>query len=538
MISIEDQDLEVLKRHHHALNHLRERKASNQIALFFGAGASKPLGFPSWSQLIDLIESQPEFDNYEASTQSENLTYRTQALIQHLKQSHLKGSNIVDASSERVAKYEWLRLVHKCLYKNAKVHGEKILHPYLSNYLSVIKDSPLTINYNFDDCIERMLASEYRQEQTSNHEKVYETVWDSSTQYQRSKGVIYHPNGFLPKNLVEGYSDAIVFAETEFADQLIQTMHGHYSTLVSHLSRYTSLLIGLSLDDPTLKHLLRQNTSLNPGHAHYWIKYCSELPSESAMQEERDVNFEIYGVVTIHLTEKEYASFGKLLACSDDKYEEAADRLGVTTKRVYYVTGAVGAGKTSCVHKMKSLSWFGEWVDTKPENLAKPHTSLSKEERIEVDKWVSKQFRMKDFKIANLKKGLVISDRSPLDPLAFSPKTLLTKRASEHLKIISPNKKRRISNGQVIMLTASGEELLSRAKHRHKDANVDYYTEQQKTVESLYGRQCEGVTVISTSGRSINQVVRLLSKIIHLEPYKEFDIESKIEEISGGKNEV
>jgi len=253
----------------------------------------KYFGFPDWKELIDRIEREPEFASYTQPATGNSLAFRTQALIQHLQRQGAGTSGSVDAATERVAKHRWISIVHRCLYQGTKTDSEMQQHPYLGTFLSVIKEAPLTINYNFDDCIERMLASSFAAEQSSRNERVYETVWDPSSQYQRSKGVIYHPNGFLPKKLIDGYSDQIVFAEGEFADQLIQSMHGHYATLVSHLSRYTALLIGLSIDDPTLKHLLRQNTHLNPGHVHYWLKYCEQLPDAAAMREEQDVNFEV-----------------------------------------------------------------------------------------------------------------------------------------------------------------------------------------------------------------------------------------------------
>lgn len=533
MSNLEDADLELMVRHQHALCHLRERKRSERIALFLGAGISKPIGFPTWSELIDRIERQPEFSGYTKVAEGNNLAFRTQALIQHLQRQESHHAGTIDAAAERVAKHKWISVVHRCLYEGAAIESEMGQHPYLGSFLSVIKDSPLTINYNFDDSVERMLANAFATEQSQKNERVYETVWDPSTQYQKSKGVIYHPNGFLPKKLIDGYSDNIVFAEGEFADQLIQSMHGHYSTLVSHLSRYTSLLMGLSLDDPTLKHLLRQNTHLNPGHVHYWLKCCSSLPDKATMLEEKQVNYEVYGVITLHLTSDEFASFGKLLACNDDEYAEAADRLGVKTKRIYYVTGAVGAGKSSAVQKMKSLCWIGEWIDPKPEVLAKPHVELTTQERADVDSWVSKQFRKKDFKINGIRSGLIICDRSPLDPLAFTAPETRRARARGHLDEMAPQAStRRLTKGHVIFLSATGGELLSRSKHRHIDATDSYLESQQRTLRDIYKLSNKAVTEVSTCGRSLSQVVRNVARVIHLGEYEEFDIHERLSDLA------
>ena len=540
MSSFNNEDLAVLIRHQRALSHLRERKRSDRIAIFLGAGASIEFGFPGWAQLIERIEGTPEFKQYSKPKGNQSLTFRTQALIQHLQRISCSESQQIDAAVERIAKHKWISIVHRCLYEGTSTDQELRGHSYLGSFLGLIKESPLTINYNFDDCIERMLATEFSAEQLKYNEKIYETVWDPSTQYQRSKGVIYHPNGFLPKRLIDGYSNDIVFAEGEFADQLIHSMQGHYSTLISHLTRYTSLLIGLSIEDPTLRHLLRQNTHLNPGHVHYWLKYCKELPEQGVMSEEQDVNFEVYGIITLHLTEKEFKSFGRLLSCEDSEYAELADRCGVSEQRIYYVTGAVGAGKSSVVQKMKSLSWIGEWVDSKPETLAKPHIELSLDERKKVDDWVSNQFRKKDFKMSGVKGGLIICDRSPIDPLAFAKSENLASRTRDHLEqMISKQSGRRLSNGHVIFLSATGGELLSRAKHRHIDANEEYLSNQQNTLKNLYQIPNSGVTEISTCGRTLPQVVRNVAKVIHLGSKEQFCIQSRLEDLAEkDKNEV
>jgi len=538
MSTLKSQDIAVLRRHQRALCHLRERKRSDRIAIFLGAGVSKPFRFPTWPELVDRIEGSQEFMNYDKPSPGRSVVYRAQSLMSYLQSVASSGGEHIDAAAERVAKYKWISIVHRFLYENTVPDDELRQHPYLASFLGVIKDSPLTINYNFDDCIERMLAKEFAAEQAETNERVYETVWDSSTQYQRSKGVIYHPNGFLPKRLIDGYSNEIVFAEGEFADQLIQSMHGHYATLVSHLSKYTSLLIGISLDDPTLKHLLRHNTHLNPGHVHYWMKFCRDLPTCAEMREELNVNYEVYGLITLHLTEDEFPSFGRLLSCSRSEYSEAADRCGVPERYLNYVTGAVGAGKSSVVQKLKSLSWIGEWIEPRPEALAKPHVELTNEERAKVDAWISNQFRKKDFKISDLEGGIIVCDRSPVDPLAFSNPDSLSERAKQHLgQMIPAESTRKMTPGQVIFLSATGGELLSRARHRHIEADEEYLETQQATLRRLYQTPNPGVKEISTCGRTLSQVVRNIAKAIHLAPYNEFDVHGRIAELAKGESE-
>lgn len=529
MAALQPGDEVVLREHQRALSHLRERKRVGRLAIMLGAGVSRDFGLPMWPELVERLAGEPVFADADKGAPDASATVRTQSLIRALKDKHNGGSGPTTAASERAAQHEWISLVHRCLYRDVPILDEDLKHPYLYSFIDVIKNAPLTVNYNFDDCVERILAHSYKQEQDASNERVFETVWEPSTQFRRATGVIYHPNGFLPQRLLDGFSDQLVFSEGEFADQLIDTISGHYATLVSHLGRYTSLMMGLSLADATLKHLLRQNTHHNPGHVHYYLKWCKALPTEAEVRAERSANLDVYGLVTIHLDQRGYEAFGRLLSCSDDEFEMAADQVGARARFVYYLSGPVGAGKTSVVQKFKSLAWLGEWIDSRPALLAKPHIDLSTQERVEVDRWISDQFRRKNFKMAGLRRALVICDRTPLDPLAFAVPAELASRASEHFKQLLPgDSKRQLEPGHVIVLTASGEELLARAKERHLNASPQYLEEQQTAILDVLGSPTGGVTVLSTSGRSLAQVIHHVARIIHLDEYSEVDLHGRI----------
>src|SRR5207244_3363075 len=179
---------------------------------------------------------------------------RTQVLFQRFRSRHLAGipEALISADQQRDGRQAWTELVHRCLYQGITKDDGALSHPYLAEFLPIVRNSPMTVNYNFDDSLERMISSR-RTPRESEEGRGYETVWRPSTQFRSTKGVIYHPNGFLPLRLVEGFSEHLVFSEDSFADQLIASMAGHYSILLSHLSRTTCLLLGLSLEDATFK---------------------------------------------------------------------------------------------------------------------------------------------------------------------------------------------------------------------------------------------------------------------------------------------
>lgn len=531
MAALQEEDLQILKRYPRAVVHLRDRDRAGRLALGLGAGVSMDLGFPSWKELVERLAMHSDLKGAHFPVDAA-LTIKTQALIQHLGKSgghHLAPS----AETEREIRYRWIQLLHGALYDGISEDPALLCdkHPYLRYFLEIIKNGPLTINYNFDDSIERMLGHVYRTEQEHNNERVYETIWEPSTQFRRSKGVIYHPNGFLPRSLVEGFSDNIVFAEGEYADQLIDVMSGHYASLIAHLTNYTCLFIGLSLSDSTIKHLLRQNVHCNPGHPHYYVRYCksiTDIPSDK-FDTETLANFDVYGVVTLYLTKPEMASLGRLLSCPEPDLREGLDRLGLRKRYVYYLSGAVGSGKSSVVQQLKSLSSVAEWVDQRPALLEKPHTSLNEQERKQIDDWISHQFRRKNFRLLASKDLVLACDRTPLDPLVFVEENDVELRARQHLKVIQPSPDgESLVPGHVIVLTASAEELMARAKERHKGATLEYLRQQQERFAALFGAGAPAVTVLSTSSRTLASVVRAISKIIHLGEYEELDLASRL----------
>ena len=541
MPELQEHDHQVLHRYSRAILHLRDRQRVGRLALGLGAGVSIDLGFPNWNQLVERLALHNALKDARVPSVA-SLTIKTQALLQHLGKT-LGNSFAASAEAERDVRYRWIQAIHEALYQGISRDPEDLVksHPYIGYFLETIKNAPLTINYNFDDSVERMLGSVYQAEQEHNNERVYETTWDPSTQFRRTKGVIYHPNGFLPFNLIEGFSEHMVFSEGEYADQLIDVMSGHYATLAAHLTNHTCLFLGLSLSDSTLKHLLRQNVHSNPGHPHYYVRYCNhddDIPRDPH-DAETLANFDVYGVLTLHLTKPQMASLGRLLSCSDSDLREAQSLLGLKRKYVYYISGAVGSGKTSIIQHLKSLSTLSEWTDRRPALLEKPHSQLSDAERGEVDNWVSKQFRRKNFRLLASQDSILACDRTPIDPLAFTEPSDFLRRAQEHLAILQPSASgEALVPGHVILLIASAEELMARAKERHKGATLEYLRTQQEAFRRLL--QCDAptdsgampVTELSTSSRSLSSVVRAVCKIIHLGEYAEFDLASRLQELA------
>lgn len=506
--------------------HLRQRlHRDNMLGLCLGAGVSADFSFPTWPELIKRIAEREDIQGTRLLKISQSLISQSQFLFQKYKQSlesreESTGDDVVD---NRRAAMGWLNVVHNCLYSGSKVDDTSLKsHPFLWDLIPLIKQSAMTVNYNFDDTIERMLYLYNEESQGELDDKGFEVVWQPSIQFRRHKGVIYHPNGFLPYRKTDGLSEQIVFMEQEYADQLIDVTGGHYACLLNHLSKHTLIFLGLSLNDTTLKHLLRVSARSCPGSIHYHIHWCNgEKPSTDEQTAIRKANFSVYNLITLFLTTDEIKDLANFIMMDKEAFESACDAEpdGVKTIFRYYVTGSVGTGKSTVVGQIRCIDSFDEWVDRKHQLLPKPHEELTTEERKEIDGWINQQFRKKNRRITYISNGLSIIDRSPLDPLYFvSDIDALRVRAKELLNAMVPSQGqiKEIAPGHLIVLTCNKSILKTRLANRQKTYSIKQLKDHQAMIDTFW--KSHETTLIDTTNLSVEQVVsRILASVFFLE---------------------
>ncbi len=413
---------DVLRRYGRFIVHMRRQISDKRFGLVLGAGASRDLGFPDWETITKRISAHAEVDGANILGKSGKNSSVTQLLYQKFKTNRFCtiGPDSQDSFNkiETAHQSQWRRIVHECLYCDVPEDIDKLKtkDEYLQEFLALIKKTRLTINYNFDDTIQRFL-SEIRSDQEKEVTRGYCTVWSDNIQMAPRDGVIYHPNGFLPRKLTEKPSEQLVFLEDTFADQLIASMSGRYASLSHHYSQNTCLFLGLSLDDATLKHQLRQGMRNYPGHHHYFISY---IPDEIARDDEyekalSDSNFDVYNLNTLFLTKSEIAALGCLLGMSDNDFLELAEELGEKTIYRYFVVGCVCAGKTTAVNAFQSLVTHDEWLEDRPSGMEKDPSIVADDKVIsKIDEWVFDQVGKKNKVILREKDGVHIMGHSHL----------------------------------------------------------------------------------------------------------------------------
>lgn len=538
----------VIKKYCKYVVHMRQQYHYDpkRLGLVFGAGTSKGLGFPNWNELVDRISSSPEMSNAIISDKKDPIK-NAQKLFQYYKNNFMEKCSAEDMQYNRAEmkiRGNWQKIVHQALYENIPSEIEKTVgeQHYLRSFLPIIREIPMTINYNFDDTIQRLLA-QTRTESEKEKTRGYTTVWNSNVYMYPKNRVIYHPNGFLPYNIHEHPSEQLVFLEDSFADQLIDSLNGHYHVLSNYFSQNTCLFIGLSLSDPTLKHNLRVNAMHLPGQFHYYIHYLNDGTSMASDEEFsiKDSNFEVYNLITLFLHEDEIRALAELITMDDLEFKELLENEGLHENYKYYLVGSVAVGKTTALSNFRSLATQDEWLETMPEDMAKDPSKVDDDNINLIDKWIADQVAKKNYRLLNCSPGIHIIDRAPLDAFAFTP---LTKDAwidkARLLKsAISPGRaNRKLCSAHVILLTGDPFVMASRAIANQRDTDSQKLKKQQDLLLHTYTKagdgSGEGVTILDTKNKTKSQVAKEIARIIYLDKYIPAPLNDWLENFASG----
>lgn len=395
---------ELLTRYPLAIVHLRSQVSKKRFGTVLGAGISVNFGAPSWKKLINDIAADPEVD---AKTVADGKTfqgmsspYQTEILYQKFRTAFIKKvAHLSPAEQQNTATAEWLTICQKYLYKapSIDVAVELPKHPYMEALIPLVQNSALTVNFNFDDYLERALALRKRNVDKGN--RGFEVVTDPWPQFRRQDCVIYHLHGYVPERLMEKTVDRFVFSEASYSKQYVGARGHDTNFLLAHFARNTCLLVGCSLE-AELRNVLMRGSETNPGNFHYYIHF---LPAKDALSTEEqqlisETNFKVYNLVTLFLTAPEICLLLQIInpdAMTEGKVKDLAKLAAIPYKYTFYMTGSIGVGKSTTTSHLRNLNVLDEWLEPRPEILSIPWDKLTSEQRNEADQWIAEQFGKK-----------------------------------------------------------------------------------------------------------------------------------------------
>ena len=399
------------------------------------------LGFPNWKKLIENIAKKPDVDGVKLYENPSARTVTSQMLFQLFKEKFLNteaGRLSFDRYGDVELRKNWELLVHEVLYQNVspKPNDWILACPYLENLVKVIGESKtMTVTYNFDDTIEKLLHKYYKKSGTRG----FTVVWDSNVQMEKRDNIVYHPNGYLPRKMSDFASSQLVFLEDTFEDQLVDSFNGHYNALNNHYSSKTCLFLGISLEDRTLKHMLRMNAKKCYGHIHYIIQHMPDHTKDGdeaqkmLVESETKSNFDTYNLYTMYLTSDEINTLMELLQLGFDDFNSIC--IDVIKTRKFFVMGPVAAGKSTAVSQFKCFQTYDEWLEDMADDMDKPPSELEDEKEKTIDAWIASQiWRKNDNLVMTTNRNLPcisIIDRTPIDAYAFFDNDLISPEGEE-----------------------------------------------------------------------------------------------------------
>lgn len=472
--------------------HLVQRVQARRLSLILGAGASYDAKVPLWQSLVDgIAASIPEFSKSFGlhSKSNPHPAYLSQIVFHRF--SDLHGS--VDQDAIEYGKLDvadkWAESIRSQLYQKvpSKIEDVLKLHPYLRELASVAYKCSIVINFNFDDLLVESMRQVFEESKgTGSHRLPPQVIWQHDDVQRDNVTTVYHVNGLLPREKNKTRSERLVFTESSFADVLIDRESQFAESTMSHFLQNTLLLVGHSLEDASLKNILRACRQRRPANFHYFI-YWVDAKKPSLSQDFRDdifrANLEVYNLITIFMTTNQIKELCGLLAVTEESdIIEALNQIGITKQKYcYYVVGPVGAGKTTVLEGLRNFNTLEEWLGRTPGDMYKAHTDLTENEREAINGWIYSQLRMKNEKINLSGIGYHFMDRAPLDALAFSRNKAEKKKKARQIEEAFSGID--FVSGEVVFVEASLGDLVHRNLRRGRrfpKGNEERYLKKQR----------------------------------------------------------
>jgi hypothetical protein len=507
--------------------HLRDRFRSQRFGLVFGEGVGRELGFPETGELLNRIARDCRIP---FTVDIEDDPFRAARLLyEHFCATEHPDTEAGRGEHKESVRTRWLERVHRCLYGESPASPAVLEQrsPYLGQFLPLLRAIPFSINYNFDDTLERLLH--LSASRGDGPLRRYVSLWGAARPPVEG-GAVFHPDGFVPSRLRDDLPNReIVPGQAVLGEEVCGPVQGQGEILAAYLCEMTCLMVGAPFANPGLREALRRSAELYPGHVHYTVRlvYSPEDLSDGQRRSEVEANFARYNLVTLFLTAEEIAALAALVH-DDTTLAAVTDKAGYPPRKfVYYLVGASGVGKTTALRHFYSLRPHEEWPEPLFPLMTKDFSGLSEEERRQVDDWVDTQWQRKNAAIARSGPGIDIVDRGPLDALAYVPLEAVSARAARALASIR-SADLPVTPGHIIRLRGANQRVCvqaQRAFRSHGLAGTDW---EQQTIGTTYEMDDEDPSTVTIDGLTSDGVARRIARIIYLEDYRPRQLDDRL----------
>ncbi|UTD26624.1 SIR2 family protein [Bradyrhizobium sp. WD16] len=540
------------------LTHLWQRASEHRrLGLILGAGVSFDAKVPLWGKLVSrLAEAAGISAEILAQHQKERFpeTFLAEILYRHHHADHPKSA---DNPSDRYHEYRvnsaWKQKIRECLYRDV---GDKTFeeiakkHPYLKGLANLVCKSGFTVTLNFDDIVDQAVTAHVEEILTAAPETDIanpEIIYHPKVETRKHAPVIYHINGSLPRDQPRRSSAHVVLTEDAFADVMLSPNSHNAEYVINQFAVRTFVLLGLSLNDNSLKNILRSSAKRNPANHHFIILHeLDDNPRSAAVRSDIfEVNLHVYNLITIFLTTAQHAQFIDVLnASSAAQFDEMLLALGAqsTIHRKYYIVGSVASGKSSTVDALRCFTTFEEFSGRVPKEMYRDDTGLTQDEQKIVDNYLFPRLIEKNRNMMRPNSGVRVMDRAFLDLFAFSKNgdKIEIKRKALELKTRIEQYKKPFEDGHLFFLSASSdaleERLLQRSSSKEADGKFGFELEtlkkQDKVLRQIY--RIKDDQVLDTSHLTTGEVAKAIARKILLDDYEEFPFAERLGEIIDG----
>ena len=532
----------------HIWQRMNEHK---KLGLILGAGVTVDAGCPAWSDLVRALgkKTKSAVPFLKAASRSKfSEAYLAQILFQSHRRRSKRGAH---ALPKKYWGYyfdsTWMDMVHRELYRNVGTKSfSSILfrHRYLEHLAKLCVRCGFVINFNFDGLVDEAAIREIEKQPIKI---LPEIIYRPKLETRRGACIIYHINGYLPRERSRPRSDFLTFTEDAFADVLLLADHASSEFVEARFTTTTFLLLGTSLSDNSLKNMLRASMKKNSAHHHYIVYWEDAKSPRSAAERKQifEVNLEVYNLISIFLTTDGIAELIEILNTNEARdFETAISDICpkiVDFRRRYYLVGAVSAGKSTILHALRSFTTFEEWLGMVPVEMYRDHNKLRRRQRLMVDKWLYGQLREKNEKMRNANLGIYVMDRAYFDLFAFSKTDAENLRKTSELRQHSTPSGDKFTQGHIIFLEADKDAFEERRakRGRVRSGKFEYsaatLVKQSGSLKKIY--QAIPSHVFDTGKTSQEITARQIARLILLGEYQPFDFEGRLDEVTsaGGK---